>query len=120
MASWPFLRRPGERSCPELGIAFDGIGAAREEQPHQLLAAPSACPSERRAFQDVIADIETSAGIGRGGGDGHALLIGDVIAGGDDLVQDRRPLRSGAFGGAGAFENHLVQGVAEWEVTASK
>ena len=107
MASWPFFSAQARGLAQGSAIGFRGIGAASEEQPHQLLAAPSACPSERRAFQDVIAEIEASAGIERGGGEGHAFLIGDVIAGGDDLVQDGGAVAQRSVRRARAFENHL-------------
>ena len=59
----PLLFRPGERPGPWLRIGLHRIGAAIQKEAHQHFAAPSTCPAQRRALQQVIAEVEPSPGI---------------------------------------------------------
>ena len=59
--------------CPGFGCGLDRIGASIEQELHQLDASPAAGPPERRAFQQVVADVEPRAGVEQRGRKGDPL-----------------------------------------------
>src|SRR5689334_18630541 len=85
----PSSSRPRDGGCPWLRVGFDGIGAAIQEQFYERQMTPAASPSERRALQQVIADVETGAFGQDRRGKRHALFDRHVAAR-DDVVQRRQ------------------------------
>ncbi len=79
-------RCPGSGGGPTLGLSFNRIGAPRQEEFHQRPLPPPACPSERRAFQQMIPDVEPRTGVEDGGRICDALLRRHVTAR-DDVVE---------------------------------
>src|SRR5215472_6654381 len=87
---------PGTRGCPSFSVGLHRIGAAVEEELHQIGESPTAGPAERSALEQVVADIEASAGIEHRGCEADsvtgavatlAVAIAPVHAG--DVMQDR-------------------------------
>ena len=57
------LLRPGPRRRPWLGVRFHRVGSPIQQQLHQLHASPPACPTQRRALEQVVARLESCAGV---------------------------------------------------------
>ena len=107
-ASWFILSGPRRRRGPWLGVGFDRIRAAVEEQLHERQLSPAARPPERRALQQVIANVEPRAAVKDRGCEGHSLFRCHVSAR-DDVVQRRQSklllvCRTSAQVGIAAFE----------------
>ena len=57
------LSCPGARGGPGFGVRFHRVGTAVEEEFHQIGESPAAGPAERSAHEQIVADVEASAGI---------------------------------------------------------
>src|SRR5262249_42117859 len=80
--------RPRPRRRPWFGVRFDRICAALDQQLYQFDASPPARPTERRAFEQVVADIEPRAGVQERGRKADAFLRRNVFARSSHAMQD--------------------------------
>ena len=105
------LFSPGARRGPGLCIGFEGIGPAVEEKLHQIGESPTAGPPERRALQQVIADVEPTACIehGRCEANGVALPVADSFNPGraDQTLTNAGPTGGSPVSASGAHKPRI-------------
>src|SRR5262245_57226338 len=82
--------RPRVWSRPRLRVRFNRVRASFEQQFYQFNPAPSACPAERSASQQIVAKIEAGACIEESCREGDALFRHHVFARPGDAMQDRQ------------------------------
>src|SRR3954449_9811907 len=57
------LLGPRTRRRPRVGVRLHWVRAPRQQELHEMDAPPAASPPERRALEQIVADVESCAGV---------------------------------------------------------